>query len=784
MKVCVSVLSILIFQLESYSQKFTISGYLKDKKTSERLAGASIALPQYNIGTASNNFGFYSVTVPYRGDSLIIELSYSGYEKVRDTIFISNGQSIQKDFSLSSKGDLQAVVVTAQRLQKIETSSQMSSISMPIELIKKMPSFLGEPDVMKALQFLPGVQGGNEGQTGIYVRGGGPDQNLILLDGVPVYNASHVYGFFSVFNTDAISSVELYKGGFPARFGGRLSSIVDIRMKEGAKTKGVHGTASLGLVSSKFMLEGALGNKNKGSWLVSARRSYIDAILTPLSKLNSGGTNSNGYYFWDLNVKTNYELGVKDHIYLSAYMGKDKFFDKGFENKKQVFSANIDWGNITGMARWNHQFGNKVFGNLSATYSQYQFNVANSMLAKDSTGQLNSFSSLNRSKIRDFGLKYDLDIYNNPYHTIKMGAGVTFHTFTPNAVALKSSSLPSVNTDTTFNVSQVPEIDSYIEDDISFSKKLKANIGVHFSGFKTPNHFYTSLQPRVSVRYLIKPTWSIKASYSNMAQYIELLSNSSVGLPTDLWVPITDKIKPQTSDQFALGVAHTTDKGYEFSVEAYYKTMKNVIEYKDGTSYLNKNQSWEDMVEMGKGWSYGLETFFQKKYGRLTGLVGYTLSFNNRKFPTINEGRVFPYKYDRRHDFKIAVLYKLRKNIDLSANWVFETGNSISMPDYQYSSPVGIQGIYDWSTYIGYIFHYGSRNNYRMPSYHRLDLAVNFHKTTKRGFERTWTFGLYNAYNRANPYFIYPSNNSNGHTIFVQESLFPIIPSIGYSLKF
>lgn len=771
----------LFTTLNGLAQKVTLSGYVSDAKTGERLIAATVYLPALQIGTRTNNYGFFSITLDKQSEPRELVVSYLGYSNSKDTLMLD--QSMSRDIRLKSTKELKEVVVKSSRTEKIHESTQMSAMSIPIETIKKLPAFMGEVDILKSLQLLPGIQAGGEGQNGLYVRGGGPDQNLILLDGVPVYNASHLFGFFSVFNADAVSSVEVYKGGFPARYGGRLSSVIDIRMKEGTKSGGIHGNVGIGLISSRLMLEGPFGKKNKkGSWMISGRRTYIDLITTPIIKAASDGQGTGGYYFWDVNAKANYKLGPRDHIYLSAYTGKDKFYAKGFENKKETFRADINWGNLTALLRWNHEFNNKLFGNLSATYTRYQFEVF-SKLSSNFGGTTSSFSALYKSGIYDVALKYDLDFIPSPRHYIKAGISGTYHQFKPGAVTLKNSDLPEANIDTAFNVSKVPEFDIYVEDDIELSKKLKANIGVHASAFVTASQFYPSIQPRVSARYLLHPEWSIKASFSTMAQFIHLLTNNGIGLPTDLWVPVTDKIKPMQSLQGAVGIAHTWRDQYEFSLEGYYKQMKNIIEYKDGSSFLNTNQSWEDKVEMGKGWSYGAEAFIQKKTGRLTGLMGYTLSWTNRQFPTINFGKTFPYKYDRRHDFKIAAVYKLSKRVEVSGDWVYGTGNAISMPLYKYpAAPINdmYQGFWGGNT----IYHYGERNNFRMNAYHRLDLGVNFVKTTKRGYERTWNISVYNAYSRKNPYFIYPTTDDQGNDIFKQVSLFPVLPSFSYNLKF
>lgn len=762
------------------AQKVTVSGYVQDAKTKEKLIGATVYIPKMKLGTRTNAYGFYSITYTYPKEDLTLKASYIGYQ-IDSITLPSTTQS--HSFNLIPQKELKTVLIKGKRSEAIQESTQMSKIELPIATIKKLPAFLGEVDVLKAIQLLPGIQAGGEGQNGLYVRGGGPDQNLILLDGIPVYNASHLFGFFSVFNADAVSSVDVYKGGFPARYGGRLSSVIDIRMKEGDKS-GIHGSLGVGLIASRLLLEGPIGKKKeKGSFMVSGRRTYIDVLTAPIIKAASQGTGTGGYYFYDLNGKVNYRLGKRDRIYFSTYLGNDKFYAKGFDRGSEVFRANIRWGNITALGRWNHEFSPKVFGNLSTTFSKYQFYVYSKVTDRDIQGNASSFSAKYSSDIRDWSAKYDLDIIPNPKHYIKTGASVIFHQFTPGAISVKNSSLPDDNIDTSFNVERNPEIDVYAEDDIELTSKWKANVGLHFSAFKTNHNFYTSLQPRLSTRYLLNRNLSIKASYCTMTQFIHLLSNNGIGLPTDLWVPATDKIKPQVSQQVAIGVAQMVRDAFEISVEGYYKKMNNIIEYLDGSSFLNMNQSWEDKVEMGKGWSYGAELFIQKKTGRLTGMLGYTLSWTNRQFPTINNNKIFPYKYDRRHDFKIAGVYKLKPRIELSGEWIYGTGNAISMPQFRYNTSGG-PSPFPWMIQSD-LFYYGERNQYRMRAYHRLDLGVNFIKPLKKGKERTWNISLYNAYSRRNPYFIYSEySNTRKKYVFKQLSLFPILPAFSYNLTF
>lgn len=750
-----------IISLNASAQHITISGYVSDKKSSERLTGAVVFVPQLNAGASANTFGFYSVTIPSGTDSVELRASYIGYQTF--AIKIKPDQNISLNIDLEETKALKEVLVVAQK-DALHQRTQMSSIDLPIQTIKSLPAFMGEPDIMKAIQLLPGIQGGNEGTSGLYVRGGSPDQNLILLDGVPVYNASHLFGFFSVFNTDAIRSVEVIKGGFPARYGGRLSSVIDINMKEGDKNK-IHGEGGIGLIASRLTVEGPI-QKGKSSWMISGRRTYFDVLATPLMPKDQKA----GYYFYDLNGKVNFTLGKKDHLYFSGYMGNDKFYfssNSSYSNTSSTFKGDIQWGNITAVGRWNHEFSPKIFGNLTSYYSQYKFGISAQSSSSTPTSS-EDFLIKYTSGIHDVAAKYDLDIFPSPNHFLKIGASAISHTYIPGIQRTKME-MGSVKSDTTIGAQQIvgTETDAYIEDDWKISPKLKANLGVHWAGFSVRNTFYNSFQPRVAVRYLVSDKLSAKASYVQMNQYINLLTNSSVGLPTDLWVPSTDKIAPQASQQAAAGLAYTHDLGIEVSVEGYYKTMKNLIEYKEGTSFFSSATSWEDKVEIGNGLSYGGELFIQKKKGKFTGMLGYTLSWTNRTFANLNNGQTYPYKYDRRHDFKVAGVYTINDKIEVSAEWVYGTGNAITLPIGYYQLPNGQEASV-----------YGSRNSFRMPAYHRGDVSIRFTKEMKR-WERTWVVSVYNVYNRKNPFFIYEENGG-----FKQVSLFPIIPSITYQFKF
>lgn len=760
-KVLSRLLLVLMPYMAMAQKTITISGYISERKSSERLTGAIVFLPALKAGTASNTFGFYSITIPETNDSVDIVASYVGFETY--TARIAGNTNTSLSILLDEAKVLKEVVVKANK-NEIQTRTQMSMIDLPIQTIKSLPAFLGEPDIMKAIQMLPGVQAGSEGSSGLYIRGGSPDQNLILLDGVPVYNASHLFGFFSVFNADAIRNVEVIKGGFPARYGGRLSSVIDINMKEGDKSQ-IHGEGGIGLIASRLTLEGPI-KKDKSSFMVSGRRTYVDVLARPFLDKN----NTAGYYFYDLNGKVNFTLGKKDHLYLSGYFGNDKF---SFYNKEgdptstTEFSGGIRWGNITGVSRWNHEFTPKLFGNLTTYYSQYKF-VVDVASNSNNSGTKDDMSLQYTSGIHDYAAKYDLDFFPNPNHLIKSGIGIVSHVYTP---GVSSTHINSGSTKIDTNLGATPihgtEMDAYIEDDLKITSKLKVNLGLHLAGFAVRNEFYPSLQPRLAARYLINEKLSTKASFVQMNQYINLLTNSSIGLPTDLWVPSTDKIPPQLSRQIAAGFAYTYKYGIEVSLEGYYKTMDNVIEYKEGSSFFNSSTSWEDKVEVGKGVSYGAELFIQKKTGKFTGMLGYTLSWTNRTFANLNNGETYPYRYDRRNDLKIAGVYALNDKIELSADWVFGTGNAITIPIGSYTGlnydPIDI---------------YGKRNDYRMAPYHRADVSIRFKKVFDK-WERNWVISVYNAYNRQNPFFIYQEGGQ-----FKQVSLFPILPSISYQFKF
>ncbi|MBK8846381.1 MAG: TonB-dependent receptor [Bacteroidetes bacterium] len=782
-KTLTGILLCLLLTITIYAQsKFTISGYVTEKGSKETLPGATLYFPQLKTGTTSNNYGFYSITLAAQ-DSLMMVCTFIGFNAQQFTLALD--KNIFINIELSSAIDLQEVVVSESRIERVSEQAQMSMIEIPIKQIKEIPALLGEKDVLKVLQLMPGVQKGSEGSSGIYVRGGGADQNLVILDDAIVYNVSHLFGFFSLFNGDALKSVDLIKGGFPARYGSRLSSVIDMTMKDGAKDK-LHGEGGIGLISSRLTLEGPI-LKDRSSFLISARRTYIDILLAPL--LNSNGQ-SNGYFFYDLNAKANYDFNYNNKVYLSGYFGRDKAYGKYSDS----FSKNnfgLGWGNATATARWNHLFNPKMFSNTSVIYSRYKF-----LITQDDTYGNQTFKLRYFSGIQDATLKYDIDYLPNEHHTIKAGMISTYHAFTPSAIVIRdvdqdAESIKKINAN---------ENAIYLEDHIRYKQKLQINAGVRFSHFYSQKENYINPEPRLAIAYKYKRGLTFKTSYAKMNQYLHQLSNSGVGLPTDLWVPATGIVKPQSSEQVALGAAHDFKKApIAITIEGYYKWMNNVLQYKEGASFIeiadpddagNTENNWESKVTNGKSWSYGAELLIQKKEGKLTGWIGYTLSWTQMQFDELNFGKKFYARFDRRHDFSAVGIYHLRnlekdkQGITLSATWVYGTGNAITLPIGTYHvnshniTPNAVGDIYS-----NYVSEYTSRNGFRMAPYHRFDIGIQFIKQMKRHV-RTWEFSIYNLYNRKNPFFYYISNDYLGTSKLKQITLFPLIPSFSYGFKF
>lgn len=764
-------------------KKYTISGYAKDEQNGETLIGATITVKGNARGITSNQYGFYSITLIEGNYELIC--SYTGYQPKIIELKLEGDQ--QLNFDLSLRAALQEVVVNSKKTDGNVKNAQMGKFVLPIEQIKAIPAFLGEVDLLKTIQLLPGVRNAGEGSAGLYVRGGGPDQNLIMLDDAIVYNTGHLFGFFSIFNSDAIKNVSLIKGGMPAQYGGRLSSVLDISMKEGNDKK-FQVEGGIGLIASRVSIQGPI-KKNKASFIISARRTYIDALTKPFVKSSSQFYGS-GYYFYDLNAKVNYRFSEKDRLYISGYFGRDVF---DFVNGKRSLNVKIPWGNATGTMRYNHVFNKRLFSNTSLVFNNYNFAFEAAQ---------SNFKIKLASGIRDITLKQDFDLYPFTGHKVKFGGLYTFHKFTPSVVSGTQDSV--VFAPQNAQSKYAHEAAVYVQDDWELSDKIKINAGLRYSWFQQvgPYKIYTNdatnnridstvfkngqgvksyggLEPRFTLRYGIDDETSIKASVTRNLQYIHLVSNSGTTLPTDLWVPSTYKVKPQISWLYAAGLfKNFKDNMFETSVELYYKSMQNQIEYQEGYT-PNTLEDTENFFTFGKGWSYGSEFFINKTKGRLTGWIGYTFSYTWRKFPKLNFGEKYPAKYDRRNDLSVVALYELNKRWKLSATFVYGSGNAITLP----------QRFYLVNTVLTQ--EYSRINQYRLSAYHRLDFAAIYSpkKNETRKWKSEWVFSIYNLYSRQNPYFIYFDQTGSAYdgTLKVQGkqvSLFPIIPAVTWNFKF
>lgn len=791
MRIFISAFCLVVFANVLFSQQsvhHTVSGFVKEAGSGESLIGVNIYAPVFRTGTTTNNYGFYSFTLP-SSDSLELTFSYVGYEP--QTKRTSFNKDVDLNIDLKPGLVLGEVTINAERIEKQSESVKMSTVKLQPSQIKNVPMLLGEKDVLKVLQLMPGVQKGSEGNSGIYVRGGGPDQNLIILDDAIVYNASHLFGFFSLFNGDALKSVELTKGGFPARYGGRLSSVLDMNMKEGNKEKW-HGEGGIGLISSRLTVEGPL-SKGKSSILLSGRRTYADLILRPILKATD--SENTGYYFYDLNAKINYDFGRKNKVYLSGYFGKDKFY---LRNNLGGVKENVGflWGNSTGTLRWNHLFSNRVFANTSIIYSNYKFGIYDKYKV---VAENKDYYAEYYSGIRDFSIKYDLDFIHSTKHWVKAGALTILHRFMPHAF-VEIDVPANVNT-RIYSVTEGIESGIYAEDTWQPFASLKVNGGLRFTHFLASEKQYHFFEPRLSVAWRLLNDFALKGSYASMNQYIHMVSGTGINLPTDLWVPTTDRVRPQHSSQVAFGAVKDIQKpDLTVSVEGYYKIMDNVIGYKEGASFLELNEAgsgnginWEDNVTSGRAWSYGMEFLINKKAGKFTGWIGYTLSWTQMQFDSLNFGRKFWARYDRRHDISVVGTYMLNDRITLSGTWVYGTGNAITLPVSEYYAPYhNYEDDFNFHYPPGYtpplfrgkmVDDYSEKNNFRMRPYHRLDFGIQFHKQKKWG-ERIWEISVYNAYNRKNPFYYYYEQTIPQTGRLKQVSLFPIIPSFTYSFRF
>ena len=770
----------LLFSVNSFAQ--TLSGHVQDAVSGEQLLGATVWCEDTKQGVAANIYGFYSLTLPEGKHNIIV--TYIGYTPQRFEIDLS--MNIKMDINLIAGTKLKEAVVSAESLNKIEEQVQMSKMEIPIDQVKRLPAIGGEVDLLKVLQLLPGVQSGGEGTSGLYVRGGSPDQNLMLLDGVPLYSVNHLFGFFSVFNADAVKNMSITKGGFPARFGGRLSSILEIYMKDG-HMKEYHADATVSIIASKLTVEGPIV-EDKASFMLSARRTYLDLLINPIiaqaNRNNPDVTTDPRYYFYDLNGKLNWRIGPKDRLYLSAFKGEDDFGIASAENygiNSSTLDFWLDWKNEIQALRWNREWSPRLFSNTTLTRSLYNFNTGIE-ITEQSEDTL-SMAALYNSGIEDFSGRIDFDFAPNARHYIKFGANWTNHTFSPGATSLELDFGDTPALDTLLGPADIKSDEAflYVEDEFELSERLKLNLGVHASILMVQDTSYNSIQPRAALNYRLPGGYAFKASFARMAQYVNLLTNEGLGLPTDLWVPSTARIRPQQSWQVAMGVAKTFGD-IEVSLEGYYKGMEGLLSYKEGASFLfSLDTDWEDQVTQGIGNAYGTELLVQKKYGRTTGWIGYTLSWSNRQFDDINSGNWYPFTYDRRHDVSFVVTHDFTDKWTGSAVWLYGTGRALTLSESSFSAyvPDGTgEGIYTFSAEVP-----SEKNAFRMSPYHRLDLSLTRTKIRENG-TRHLIFSVYNAYNNLNPFFAQTDEDDNGNPVIREYGIFPIIPSIAWRFSF
>ena len=752
----------IFFAQITAAQKINISGYVKDIASKEALIGASVINANNKTGTSTNQYGFFSLTVPV-SDTVELLVSYQGYHIAAKKIAAK--ENIQVNILLeSSAGVLGEVTVTAGKNNGNVQKAQMGVIDVPLKAIKNLPVVLGERDLLKIIQLLPGVQGGQEGTTGFYVRGGNLDQNLVQLDEATVYNPNHLFGLFSTFNVNAVNNVQLIKGGFPAEYGGRLSSILNITMKEGNKSK-FQAEGGIGLLSANLTLQGPI-QKSKSSFIVSARRGYVGLLLKA-----TASSKKTTYEFYDVNAKVNFELGKKDRLFLSFFKGND---NAAYLNPNSL-NYETDFGNSTGTMRWNHLFGSKTFSNTSLIYNDYNLGLSTSQ---------NNYYSLLFTGIRDLTAKTDFTITPGTKHKIKTGFTFTHHQLSP---ASFSANIPRQRSRLKINKDSIDKLPSnemafYLGDDFDASEKFSINYGIRVPVFPASGKTYSFIEPRATVKISTGTNASVKASYTQMNQFLHLIPNSTAGLPADIWIPSSNKTKPQAATQYAIGYFRNfKDNAIETSVEVYYKKMDNQALFGEGKQ-LKINVNLDSLIVYGKGNSYGAEVFVKKNDGRLTGWIAYTFSKTNQRFPDLNFGKEFPFKYDRRHVLSVAASYQLTKRWILSAVFVFSTGAPYTVPTGRIST-LNSGTIFEGNYYV-----YDARNNYRMASYHRLDLSASHKKIGrlfKKKYEREWSFGLYNTYNRQNPYFVYFQVDAlTNKPTAKQVSLLPIIPGVSFNFKF
>jgi len=779
MKYCILFFCFLVMNF-AFSQNQVFSGYVTDSKTGEAIIGVNIMDLESKVGTSTNKFGFFTLNL--KKDVIHpVQFSFVGYN-TKTINFQTNKDSLLMVSLDFSDYNLSEIVVVSKR--NLEERAETGKMNIPISTILALPSLSGEADIMKAFQLMPGVQMGAESTNGLFVRGGSADQNLFLLDDVPLYNVNHLGGFFSVFDPSTLKSVDLYKGAFPSRYGGRISSVMDIRTKDG-NLYNHKSEFSLGILSSKLFLEGPV-KSGKSSYALSIRYCNFGIYTWLFSKLqNDAGTS--GYDFYDINLKTNFILSPHNRLFLNFYSGDDdisyKETDVKVENSSYIYSGNSDikWGNTSGSVRWMHTADNGIFNNTTLSFSGYRFFNAIKSSTKDTkTNEKMSDSFQTRSAIKDVTLKNDAEIPLGE-HTFRFGLAAVNQFFTPGTV-IQSHSESDLDSTITNPVKNIYAFNfyGYGEWEYTFFKKISVNAGFRAGFYVATDKTYPVFEPRFVLNYLFLPSFSVKTSYTTMHQNVHLLTNSDGGLPTDIWVPSTNVIKPESADQISLGLAHTTKNNYELSIELYSKKMKNLIDYKEGIMVYDGHQDWENKVETGGvGNVKGIEFLLQKKSGNLTGWIAYTLSSNKRKFEHLNNGKEFPYVYDQMHNLTFTGNYKISKALNFSAVWTYHSGNHITLPLAKYQMATSD---YNGNLIYSEVEIYSQKNGYRLPDYHRLDIGLNHTKQLKKGIGNL-SINIYNAYNRQNAYYVYYKKKEDGTIKLFQRSFFPILLNLAYSYK-
>lgn len=806
---------VVLFYKKREKKYYSINGYIEEKETGERLIHANIYDKRSGIGTSTNEYGYFTLNLPEGRVDLVA--SYTGFTTLEKSINLAQNKT--QSFSLAGSFMIPTVIVTPKRVDDINSAEPLSADIFQVAQINKLPTLGGEVELFRMVESMPGVQSGSDGLGGLHVRGGGADQNLILMDGVPIYNPAHSLGIFSVFNSEAIKSVQLYKGSFPARYGGRLSSVMDVRTREGNQ-KEWQGNIKAGLITSSARIEGPI-IKDKASILITARRTLLDRFIrnrTAKSKsedeffqelYNVPLQGFSNYSFYDLNGKLNFSIGEKDKFYFSYYNGGDDFYDEDrivdapFRDFKYTDKEvqQYNWGNQIGVFRWNHIFGNNLFLNTTLTHSIFQFDVQESLQAdfipNATIPPLQFFSAVAYfSRLKDWGAKLDFNYTTRRNHHFRFGINSTLHSFQPGAFAtdvqIDGEPIFEEDIDSVLNSSRIDayEHNAYLEDEFSIGKKINVNIGVMANIFAITEKTFYNLQPRFSLNYRVNSKFRIQTGFSRMVQPLHLITSSDATFPNDLWLPSSRLVPPQTSWQGVLGMQMQPFSSIEISLEGYYKKLDNLAVYLDNTSLRSElsnpfnftfqpidNQNWESQVTRGEGWNYGLEFQLKKSIGKTTGWISYTWAVAERQFDEINNGKIFNYRYDRRHNIHLAINHRFASWIDASMNWTYGTGLSTLIP----VSTVQIGGI----TLINYEFT-------RMPANHRLDLGVNFYFKTWN-LEQKVHIGVYNAYNRANPQYYKitatPQENTDPSDPefdfrFYQGSFLPILPSVSYSINF